>query len=114
MTILQVVMFLTPRRGGASTFPYILSQELIKRGHTVTILTTDFELDDDYTRGIRSKGDPKYHVFLGFVTEREKRAALVDADVFVTPWFYGFPATPLVYHVASLLRSQEEGRLPRI
>ena len=56
MKILQVAMFLTPRRGGTSTFPYILSQELIKRGHAVTILTTDFELDDDYVRKIRSKG----------------------------------------------------------
>jgi len=101
-------MFLAPRRGGASTFPYMLSQEPIRKGHTMTSLTTDFELGDDYTREKRSRGDPENHVFLGFVTEREIRASLVDADVFVTPRFYGFPATPLVYHVASLLRNPEE------
>jgi glycosyltransferase involved in cell wall biosynthesis len=36
---------------------------------------------------------PENLAFLGFITEREKLAALIDADVFVTPRFYGFPAT---------------------
>lgn len=108
MKILQVVMFLTPRRGGASTFPCILSQELIKRGHTVTFLTTDFELNEDCAREIQSKGVPDNLVFLGFVAEIEKCAAQIDADVFVKPRFYGFPATPLFYHAASLLRDPEE------
>lgn len=31
--------------------------------------------------------------YIGFVTEREKKAAYVDADIFVSPSFYGFPAT---------------------
>lgn len=32
-------------------------------------------------------------IFLGFVDHKEKLAALVDADIFVTPSFYGFPVT---------------------
>jgi len=32
-------------------------------------------------------------IFTGFVPEKEKLAAYVDADVFVTPTFYGFPLT---------------------
>ncbi|HOV81909.1 MAG TPA: glycosyltransferase [Methanothrix sp.] len=31
--------------------------------------------------------------FTGFVSEREKYAAFIDSDVFVTPKFYGFPIT---------------------
>jgi glycosyltransferase involved in cell wall biosynthesis len=32
-------------------------------------------------------------VFTGFISNKDKLKALVDADVFVTPAFYGFPIT---------------------
>lgn len=32
-------------------------------------------------------------IFAGFISEEDKLGALVDADVFVTPSFYGFPVT---------------------
>jgi glycosyltransferase involved in cell wall biosynthesis len=32
-------------------------------------------------------------VFTGFISNKDKLKALVDADVFVTPSFYGFPVT---------------------
>jgi len=32
-------------------------------------------------------------VFTGFISSEDKLMALVDADVFVTPSFYGFPMT---------------------
>jgi glycosyltransferase involved in cell wall biosynthesis len=32
-------------------------------------------------------------LFTGFVSELEKKMALVDSDVFVTPYYYGFPVT---------------------
>ena len=108
MKILPVVKFPTPRRGGTTTFPFILSQEPIKRGNTATVPATDFELDNDHAREIRSKEVTENPVVLGFIAEREKLAALIDADVFVAPRFYVFPATPLAYNVASLLRNQEE------
>jgi hypothetical protein len=108
LKILQVVMLLTPRRGGAYTSPYILSQGLIKRGYTVTAPTTDFELDDDCAREIRSKEVLENPVVPSFVTEKEKCRALFAADVFMTPRFCVFPATPLFYHVAAPLRNPEE------
>lgn len=32
-------------------------------------------------------------IFTGFVSEEEKIAALIDADIFVTPYYWGFPVT---------------------
>jgi len=42
---------------------------------------------------IRTLDLDDYVVFTGFVTNDEKTAALVDADVFITPSFSGFPVT---------------------
>lgn len=56
MKILQVIPYLTPRRGGDVNVAYNISTQLIKRGHDVTIATTDFELDEEYVRSIENKG----------------------------------------------------------
>ena len=32
-------------------------------------------------------------IFTGFVSEEEKNAALLDANIFVTPYYWGFPVT---------------------
>lgn len=42
MKILQVVPVFSPVHGGSSTVPYYLSKELAKRGHEVTIYTSDY------------------------------------------------------------------------
>jgi glycosyltransferase involved in cell wall biosynthesis len=52
MKILQVVPFFTPARGGSVVVPYNLSKHLAERGHEVTIITTDFELDNEYIRSL--------------------------------------------------------------
>lgn len=52
MKILQVVPFFTPVRGGSVAVPYNLSKELSKRGHDVTIITTDFELNEEYAKSL--------------------------------------------------------------
>jgi len=56
MKILQVVPFFTPARGGSVVVPYRLSEELSKRGYEVTIITTDFEFDEEYAKAIQKEG----------------------------------------------------------
>ena len=53
MKILQVIPFFTPARGGSVIGPYYSSKELSKHGHEVTIITTDFEFDKEYTKSIK-------------------------------------------------------------
>lgn len=52
MKILQVIPFFTPARGGSVAVPYNLSKQLAELGHEVTIITTDFELDDKYVQSL--------------------------------------------------------------
>ncbi len=42
---------------------------------------------------VHSLGISDYVIFSGFISDNDKLEALVDADVFVTPTFYGFPVT---------------------
>jgi glycosyltransferase involved in cell wall biosynthesis len=56
MKILQVILFFSPKFGGSVTVPYQLSKELSKRGHDVTILTTDFGFDSEYAKTIEESG----------------------------------------------------------
>ena len=46
-----------------------------------------------FSRLISDLGIAEKVLFTGFVEKRDKLAALVDGDVFVTPCFYGFPVT---------------------
>jgi glycosyltransferase involved in cell wall biosynthesis len=52
MKILQVIPFFTPVMGGSVISTYNLSKQLAKRGHDVTIFTTDYELDENYIRSL--------------------------------------------------------------
>lgn len=52
MRILQVIPFYTPSRGGSVVAPHNLVRALKERGHDMTVLTTDFELDRDFARSI--------------------------------------------------------------
>ncbi len=56
MKILQVVPFFSPKFGGSVTVLYELSRKLAKRNHEVTILSTDFNFDDQYADQIRAEG----------------------------------------------------------
>ena len=56
-------------------------------GVTFSMLTSELGLDEKV-------------LFTGFVENRDKMAALVDSDVFVTPLFWGFPLTFLEACVA--------------
>jgi glycosyltransferase involved in cell wall biosynthesis len=53
MRILQVIHYFSPLHGGGSiNATYNLSKHLAKRGHEVTIFTTDFELDKGYIQSL--------------------------------------------------------------
>lgn len=56
MKILHVIPFITPRRGGSVTAASLISKELSRRGHDVTIATTDFELDSDFVNTLQEHG----------------------------------------------------------
>ena len=52
MKILQIIPYFTPQKGGDVASVYNLSKHLAKRGHEVTIFTTDFELDEEYIKSL--------------------------------------------------------------
>ncbi len=56
MKILQIIPYFTVIRGGDVAVAYNLSGHLVKRGHDVTILTTDFEFDKEYAKTIEKEG----------------------------------------------------------
>ncbi|NQE54754.1 D-inositol-3-phosphate glycosyltransferase [ANME-1 cluster archaeon GoMg3.2] len=57
MRILQVIHYFSPLHGGGSVnSAYNLSKQLAKRGHDVTIITTDFEFDDEYIKSVEKEG----------------------------------------------------------
>jgi glycosyltransferase involved in cell wall biosynthesis len=52
MKILQVIPYITPKRGGDVNVCYNLSKHLAERRHEVTIITTDFEFDEEYAKAL--------------------------------------------------------------
>ena len=52
MKILYVIPYFAPKHGGDVNVCYNLIKQLVKRGHEVTIITTDFEFDDEYAKSI--------------------------------------------------------------
>lgn len=52
MRILQVIPFFTASRGGSVVVLHNLSKQLVNRGHEVTIITTDFEFDENYASNL--------------------------------------------------------------
>jgi len=52
MKILQIIPYFTPKCGGDVNIVYNLSNQLLKRGHEVTIFTTDFEPDWEYVKSL--------------------------------------------------------------
>ena len=73
MKILQVTPFFSPVHGGSAEVPYHLSEELVKRGHEVTIYTSDYKLSQEY---ISSIPGVKVHSF---------RTWLSLANLYLTP-----------------------------
>ena len=53
MKILQVTPFLSPIPGGSALNPYQLSIELAKRGHEISVYTTNYRLSDEWLKTAR-------------------------------------------------------------
>ncbi len=73
MKILQVTNVLSPVHGGSADVAYRLSKELAKRGHEVTIYTSDHELGQEYISSIPA------------VRVHAARTWLSSANLFVAP-----------------------------
>ena len=56
MKILQVIAYFNPKFVGDVSVCYNLSKQLAKKGHEVTILTSDFGFDADYSKIIENQG----------------------------------------------------------
>lgn len=56
MNILYVIPYFNPKRGGDVNVCTSLSKELVKKGHRITIITTDFEFDEEYITAIKKQG----------------------------------------------------------
>lgn len=52
MKVLQVIQFFSSNHGGSAVVPYELSKHLQKRGHDVTVLTTDFQMNNDFINSL--------------------------------------------------------------
>jgi glycosyltransferase involved in cell wall biosynthesis len=69
--------------------------ELITRLDNVKLMLVG--LDDGYQPALEKRAEElkikDKIIFTGLVSEEEKMMAFIDADVFVTPRFYGFPIT---------------------
>jgi glycosyltransferase involved in cell wall biosynthesis len=55
MKMLEVIPFFSPIFGGSFISTCNLSKEFAKRGHDVTILTTDFKFDEQFARSIEKE-----------------------------------------------------------
>jgi glycosyltransferase involved in cell wall biosynthesis len=56
MNILHVIPYLNPKRGGEVTICTSLAEQCIRRGHTVSIVTTDDEYDGAYLKSLEERG----------------------------------------------------------
>jgi glycosyltransferase involved in cell wall biosynthesis len=56
MKVLQVISYFNPKFGGDVNVCINISKELVKRNHTVTILTTDFHFDGQFADMVRADG----------------------------------------------------------
>lgn len=48
MKILQVIQFFSAKHGGSAMVPYEISKHLHNAGHDVTVITTDFQMENDF------------------------------------------------------------------
>jgi len=51
--ILQVVNFFSPVHGGSAEVPYQLAKVLAKRGHEVTVYTSDYKLSEEWIKSVQ-------------------------------------------------------------
>jgi glycosyltransferase involved in cell wall biosynthesis len=73
---------------------YAYMMKTMKSNNTLLVIAGP---DDGYLAEIKSLaysyGVSNSVIFAGFIDEKDKLSALADADLFITPTFYGFPMT---------------------
>ncbi|MDO8568505.1 MAG: glycosyltransferase [Dehalococcoidales bacterium] len=85
MKILQVTPFFSAFHGGSAEVPYQLSRELARRGHRVTVYTSDFQIGDTQIPGVTIRAfktrfsQAKFYVTPGIAAEA--RANIKNFDV---------------------------------
>ncbi len=56
MKVLQVIPRFNPKHGGGVDVVYNISKFLSRRGHKVTVITTDYEFDEKFANTLREEG----------------------------------------------------------
>lgn len=54
--ILQVIPYLNPQKGGDVNVCCNISKKLVEKGHSLTIITTDYDYDDTFSSELKSSG----------------------------------------------------------
>lgn len=103
---MQVTNFFSPVHGGSVVSPYQLSRQLAKKGHEVTIYTSDFKLSRDYINSVPAVsvhsfktwlGLAKFHITPGII--RSTREEIKDLDIIHMHNYRTFQ-NMVVYHYA--------------
>jgi glycosyltransferase involved in cell wall biosynthesis len=106
MKILQVTPFFSPVYGGSAVVPYQLSKGLAKRGHEVTIYTSDYKLGCEYVNSAPEArvcsfktwlGWTKFFITPGMVVQVKK--AIKNFDIVHMHNYYTFQNV-IVHHYA--------------
>jgi glycosyltransferase involved in cell wall biosynthesis len=61
MKILHVIPYFNPKRGGDVNVCYNLAKHLAKKGHEVTIYTTDYEYDEEFSKSLKDVKIVSFH-----------------------------------------------------
>lgn len=61
MNILLVVQFFSPKDGGSVLSTYELAKQLNRKGHEVNILTTDYQIDQDFVQSLEGVKVLQFH-----------------------------------------------------
>lgn len=126
MKILHVLPYFTLKRGGDVNVCYNLSKHLIKKSHEVTIITTDFEFDEEYAKTLEEVGVKVIsfrciaNIKLFLISPSMKKWLKSNIKNFDVIHIHNFRSyqNNIVYHYAKKYRIpyilQAHGSLPRI
>jgi glycosyltransferase involved in cell wall biosynthesis len=124
MKILQIIPFFTPVLGGSVDSAYNLSKYLAKKGHDVTIFTTDFKADEDYIKSLEEIRVVPFHCIanIGMMLfspkmKKQLKGEINNFDIIHMHNFRSYQNS-IVYHYAKKYEVpyilQAHGDIPRI
>lgn len=110
MNILHVIQFFNPKFGGTVNSVYNQSKYLSKKGHEVTIYTTDFNFDDDYARSLTNVRIIPFHCSANaqsfFYTPRMKKQIKKEMKTFDIIHLHNFRTyqNAVVHHFSQIYK----------